>query len=31
MHILDRTALEATACHCYDIVRREFTTLTGND
>ncbi len=29
MEILDRPALEATSCECYDIVRNEFSRLLG--
>lgn len=31
MRILDRAALEAIACHCYDIVRGEFTAMADGD
>jgi CRP-like cAMP-binding protein len=29
LHILDRPGLEAVACGCYDVVRREFDAMTG--
>jgi CRP-like cAMP-binding protein len=30
MRILDRAGLEATACECYSVVRREFEAITGD-